>query len=425
MIRLLDKTRIPFFDYFYLLSVIIYAGMASAFVRDFGDIRTIGNAVILILTILFAIHKRVTIKRDFVFVIAVFIIWSVFTIVYNGSTKYLLWEWMRWSIFLYVAYVICKGYGYRFFVIAETVLFHLAVIGIFCWIILLIIPVPFTNFLSLFSLPSFNDVDQFTSENVLFYTIIKSNVFGGGARSEYYFLIRNCGFAWEPGAFACFMCFAVALNSLRTNVRLKNNLPLIVFLIALASTQSTTGYVTLGVMIAVWLIIYGRIGWVIALVPLILMMFNLPFISDKLVDSMEGFQDISLDNAAGSQGYDRTLSFMLLLDEFTRHPIFGYGFSEARFMQYEITTFSGLGHLLAQFGIIVFLLFGFLLIKASLLLNRHFGNKTGWMIMVAVIGMMISYMVWTQPFFIAIWLSSVFMKQSSERKLLVNYKRIE
>lgn len=422
MIRLLDKTKVSFFDYFYLLSVIIYAGMASEFVRGFGDVRTAGNAVLLALTILFALHKHVQIRMDFFLFIGVFAMWGVGTILTTGSTQFLLWESMRWSMYLIVSYVICKGYGYRFFALAETILFHLTLIALFFWVIQLIMPGTLYEVISSIALPAFNDDDRFVTSNILIYTISRSSVFGGGAGEGWYLITRNSGFAWEPGAFACFLCFAVAFNAMRTNLKFKRNLPLIVFLIALATTQSTTGYVTMGAMLAVWFLLNGKIGWAIALIPIVLMILNLPFMSEKITENMEGFQDVSLSGVQGGMGYDRTWSFMLLLEEFTLHPIFGYGFSEANFMQFEITTFSGLGHLLAQFGIIITFLFVFLLVKASLNINKYYSNRSGWMIMVAMIGMMVSYMLWTHPLFISVWMSSVFMKDRIRANVSVSPK---
>ena len=276
--------------------------------------------------------------------------------------------------------------------------------------------------LSTIALPAFNDDDRFVTSNILIYTISKSSVFGGGAGEEWYLLTRNSGFAWEPGAFACFMCFAVVFNTMRTNLRFKNNLPLIVFLTALASTQSTTGYVTMGVMLVIWLFTNGKVGWAIALIPFVLLVLNLPFMSEKIAENMEGYRDVTLDSVQGGIGYDRTWSFMLLLDEFTRHPIFGYGFSEANFMQFEMKTFSGIGHLLAQFGIVITIVFILLLVKASLNINKYYYNRSGWLMLVAMLGMMVSYMLWTHPFFIAIWMSAIFMKDRNYTQSLVSSK---
>ncbi len=408
MIKLLDKSKVSFFDYFYLLCIIIYAGQASAFAREFGDIRTVGNAVALVLTFLFAVSKKISIRKEFLIFLGVFTLYSFLVIFSTNSFHYFLWGYSKWLIYFFVAYVICKGYGYRFVVLAETILLHLAIIGVVCWIVLLIAPGPFTRFLSSFSLTPFNDNERFTSANVLVYTVILSSASG-----EYgvgYSIIRNSGFAWEPGAFACFMCFGLCFNALRTNFKLKNNLPFVVFLIALASAQSTTGYTTFAIMLAVWLIYNRKFLWLLVLIPAFLYMMKLPFLGDKIDDQLTGFSDATLQNAGQGDSFDRLLSFRILWDEFLRHPILGYGFAEPDFEKYGLHTWSGIGRLLAQYGIIMSLGFFLLLINSARKLNKFFISSSGILLVIAMIGSMVSYMIWSFPFCVVFWLLCIFME---------------
>lgn len=415
MITLLDKTKVPFFDYLYLLVIIIYAGLASAFVRDFGDIRTLGNAVALTFTIVFVLYKRVRNYRGFLVVLGIISIYSALSITSTGySSSRFLWQFSLWLIFLYVGCVICRGYGYKLFVLTETILYHLAVISLICWVLLLIMPGQFASFLQSFALPAFNDSDRFQSANVLFYTVILSSV-TDGENSDFYFLIRNSGFAWEPGAFACFMCLGIGLNMLRTGLKFKNNIPLITFLIALASTQSTTGYSIFGIMLGIWLFVNKKIGWLIVLIPAALFVLNLPFMGDKLELKSEGFNEATLANASVGEYYDRFLSLSIMWDEFLRHPLFGYGFSIPEFERFELHTWSGIGRLLAQFGICMTILFVVSLFRSAKRIGYYYYSQYGTVIAIAVLGSMISYMLWMQPFFIAIWLSCLFIENPTTK----------
>lgn len=383
--------------------------MASSFVREFGDIRTIGNAVPLALTIIFAVSKKVEFTKDFFYVVCAFTLYTIISLLVT-PTKGFLWTYSRWIIFFYVAFVIGKGYGYRFFVLAETILFHLAVISIVGWVLLLIVPVPFTNLISSISMPAFNEDERFASANVLIYTVIKSTVTEGSG--DFYSIIRNSGFAWEPGAFSCFMCFAICFNAMREKgLRLKNNKVLILFLIALATTQSTTGYSTFALMVALWLIINKKYGTLILLIPIFIVVMNLPFMNEKILEKAEGYSDATLFNASSGESFDRLLSFRLLWDEFLLHPILGYGYSNPEFVQLDIKTWSGVGRLLAQYGIIMSLIFLFSLIKSSYKISTYYSSHCGFLIIIAMIGMMVSYMTWTHPFFIVIWLSCFFIKE--------------
>ena len=425
MISLLDKSKVSFFDYFYLLTIIIYAGMASAFVREFGDIRTFGNAVALVITFAFAIYKRIGLRKDFLILLGIVSLYSAIAAIYAGySSSRLLWLFSQWLVYFYVAYVICNGYGFRFFVIAETILFHLAIVALICWVILLLIPGPFTSFLQYFALPAFNDSDRFQSANVLFYTVILSNI-TYGINDQFYFLIRNSGFAWEPGAFACFMCLGICFNMLRTELKLKNNLPLVVFLLALASTQSTTGYSIFGVMLVIWLLLNKKIGWLVLLIPAFVFVFNLPFIGEKLDMKSEGFNEVTLENAKSGEAFDRILSFRIMLDEFLRHPIFGYGFSIPEFELLELQTWSGIGRLLSQYGIIMTSIFFFSLFKSAKRIGLFLSSRYGVLLVLPILGSMISYMLWTQPFFISIWLACFLMERPSNMSnTKLNYQRI-
>lgn len=418
MIKLLDKSKVPFFDYFFLFCIIIYAGMASAFTRQFGDIRTVGNAVPLVLTIVFTLYKRIKINSKFLIVIGIYSLYSLLVVVATGSATYFLWEYSKWLMIFYIAYAICEGYGLRFFLLAETILYHLAVIGIACWVILMIIPGPFTRFISFFSLAPFNEKEFFTSANVLVYTVILSSA--AGDFESWYSIIRNSGFAWEPGAFACYLNFGICFNAIRTNMELKNNRALLVFLIALASTQSTTGYVTLLIMLAVWLIDNRRFMLISMLVPVGLLIMNLPFMKEKILFEVAGFADTSLANAQPGESFDRLLSFRILWDEFLKHPILGYGFSEPDFMKYELQTWSGLGHMLAQYGLVLSSMFLLLLVKTYKNLCILFSNRSSIMIIVAMLGSMISYMIWATPFCVAIWLSGLFIIQPTSPSLPIN-----
>lgn len=408
MIKLLDQSKIPLFDYLYLFTVIVYSGLASALVRGFGDIRTLGNAILLFLTIVFAIYKRIAVKKDFIIVISVFVLYSILTIITTGAANTFLWLFSKWIIYLFTTYVVCQGFKYRFFIISETILYHLALIAIIGWLLLLLVPGAFINFASGIALPAFNDDPMFTSFNFWVYTIIPASVLDGAG--EFYSLIRNSGFAWEPGAFACFMCLAICFNAIRTKFSLKSNFALYVFVAALLTTQSTTGYSIFCVMLMLWLIANKRFSLLLLSLPLIPVVLDLPFMGEKLMLKSEDFSYATLSGSNAGESFDRFLSFRILWDEFLRYPLFGYGYSESMIEKLDMQTWSGIGRLLAQYGACMAFLFFYLLIKSAHDLNKYFCSKAGVMIIVTFVGMMVSYMLWMQPFWIAVWMSCVFMQ---------------
>lgn len=411
MIRLLDKTKIPLFDYFYLLCVIIYAGAASAFVRELGDIRTVGNAFLLILSFLFAFHHRIRLEKSLLIPISILTVYSLCSIAFTHSSNTFLWIYSGWIIKFYIAYVVCKGYGFRFFIISETILYHLAIIAIICWILLLIFPSSFTELISSISVRWISDDPSRFSANVFFYTINIASIASGDV--GFNLVTRNAGFAWEPGAFACFVCFGICFNAIRTNLRIKNNTALYVFLVALASTQSTTGFSAFFIMLACWLAINRKFAWLIIVLAFSPFVLDLPFMSEKIGIRSEGFEDATIDNAYQGQSFDRLLSLNIMFDEFLRHPWLGYGYSIPEYAKMEITVWSGIGQMLAQYGIFMFILFFFVLLKSSKDISLHYSRRTGIMIIITMLCMMISYHIWAEPFFISIWLLCIFKKKES------------
>ena len=424
MITLLDKSKVSFFDYFYLFCVIIFAAQSSGLVRGFGDIRTVGNSFLLGMTFLYAMHRKVTIDRTFFTVVGVLTLYSALVIVATHSSEYFIYEYSRWIMVFLVSFVICKGYGYRLFIISETILYHLAIIALIGWVILILFPYQFTELASHISLKGFNEggdayADLYAEYNIIIYTINGINHLG--ETGDFYLFTRNAGFAWEPGVFACFMCFAIYFNIMRVG-RFRHNKVFFVFLIALISTQSTTGYVTFALMMIIWVATSRKLYWLLVLIPVILLGLNLPFISEKIIANTEDIRSVTLESAAQDGRYDRLFSFALLWDEFLLHPILGYGFSESTLMKYDIFVFSGIGKLLAQYGIIMSLLLLALLCNTSRNLNMITHSRMGYALLIIMLGMMISYSIWNQPFFATFWLYSVFIKGTPKQVQLTVLK---
>lgn len=398
--------RISFYEYFYMFWILIYTGYASEFVRGFGDIRTWGNGFFLILTIIFAIKQRVSQYKPLMLAIAVFTLYSVVSIAFTHSSEYFRWEYSKWVIYFFSSYVIVRGYGNRFFDISERVLVVLCTIGLIFWVGLLIIPTQTINFLSLFQIKSI-DQDAFYSLNSIIYTVNTFAVERG--LSDWALFVRNAGFAWEPGIYACIVCCGIVLNILRYDgFKFHNNINLWIFLVSLVSTESTTGFTIFGFIILIWIIQSKKFKWLILVIPLLLYSLSLPFMGDKLSVLSEGFDTTSLKGANVGEDFSRILSFKILFDEWLSHPLLGYGFSTSAVMEQELATFSGLGTVLAQYGAVVFLLFISCLLKSSRAISGLYSSKNFPYLLITIIGMMISYKVFYLPLWMSLWMFSVY-----------------
>lgn len=403
MIKLLDKSRISLFTYFFVFCFIaIYAGKASIFARDLGDIRTVGNAFALGLTAICILVNKVKFTRDYVIVVGVFLVYALVTaLAYHVMSIW--WITVHFLLITY-AYVLTKSVGSRLLVVYETIMFHLAIIGIFFWIILLVSPSLLETIVRTFQFSEPQSEDGNVAANMIIYTL--SNHEYGISEFSLSFMRRNPGFAWEPGAFASMLCLAIFCNLIRTNFRISKNAVLWVFLVALFSTQSTTGFAIMVVMLLVWLFTSRKFGWAIAVIPLALVLFNLSFFGDKLLSQQELAQSMDISNARGQQ--DRFFSLMLDWQEFLRHPILGLGCNWQNTWLaengYDISTVSGIGDLISTYGAVITLLFFWMLIKSSKAINWQYNTRNGYILIFVILMTMVSYAIWTTPIYMAFWL---------------------
>jgi hypothetical protein len=149
-----------------------------------------------------------------------------------------------------------------------------------------------------------------------------------------------------------------------------------------------------------------KIGWFSVACVFAIFVFNLPFVGEKLLSQQEALVTNDINSTSGIQ--NRFFSFSLDWQEFLRHPFLGLGcnFKGTWLNQhgYEFITISGLGELLSTYGGLISLLFVIMLIKSSLCFSKDFSIKSGWVLIIVIIGIMISYSLWRDPVFIAFWL---------------------
>ena len=418
MIRLLDKSKITLFNYFFAFCfIVIYAGCATKFARELGDIRTLGNAFALGLTILFVILNRVRFTKEYVAVIGVFLTYALITVVVYGIMS----TWWISVNFLLLTYgfVLCKSFGKKLPAVFETVLYHMSIISIFFWAIMVISPSALALIVNTFAFSEPHTEDGNVVANMIIYTLNDWN-FGS---NDFIVLLRNPGFAWEPGAFASMICLGLFCNMIRTNFRLYKNRALWVFVFTLLTTQSTTGLMIYIVMLFAWLLYKRRFLPVILGLFIAAAVFSLPFVQDKLMAEIELTQEVDF-LSPGSKNPGRLMSFLIDWHEFLRHPILGLGCNfEGTWINeqgLEISTISGIGELLSEYGAIITLLFFVMLIRSSRTINKDMGTTKVWVLPIVIIGIMISYSLWRQPIFIAFWLYCMFSVNPSKESHFVN-----
>lgn len=188
--------------------------------------------------------------------------------------------------------------------------------------------------------------------------------------SDIYFnLTRNPGFAWEPGLFATTIVIAIVFNILLNNgkINLKDK-SLVILLLALLTTFSTTGYITMLLILVLHYIIGSSLSLFtrIFVTPLIIIgsiyVYNLPFISEKLEEQSktENYRTSgSLDyweSSGESLTVQRFEGLQLDLLNIYDKPLLGYGVARANSfvcsnISQSLITSNGILKPIAMFGI--------------------------------------------------------------------------
>lgn len=383
------------------------------FARSLSTPFTIGNTFALLLTFAFIYVNKIKFNNSFLRVIALFTLYAIFTFIQNGRITS-MWLTMWWINFL-ITYVLCTYYGSKLLVVYETVIYHLSIIALIFWALYIITPGLVEGIVDIFQFSTSYSQD-IQSQNMIVYTIMDKE---RALLNEFVTLPRNAGFAWEPGAFACFLCLAIFCNIVRTNFKFKNNLHLFVLFITLLSTSSTTGYIILIFVFVLWIIISRRFLHMLYMIPLAIILFTQPFVRDKMMEEYNNIEYVNIDAFDNdiNVALGRMASLQLDWEEFLRHPIIGLGgYSEGTWLMQHgydnIATISGIGKLLSRYGIVLTIIFILLLIKSARVINQQYKTNMGWLIVVVIIGMMISYNLWTHPIFMMFWMYGLWHKPS-------------
>lgn len=420
MVTLIDrKTKVSVWAFLYMLVLLFYAGSASSFARSIGNITTLGNALILGLTVLVFIQKKIRIDRSLLVVSSVFLAFAAITSFQNRMINPM---WMiQWLVSIFITYTTVKYYKKDFFIVFETAMFWMALISLPFWICELMFQDSFREFVrSISFLQSYSE--EVNNANIIFYTVQDSVYTDNG----FSLLFRNPGFAWEPGAFSIFICLALYCNLLRTRWRIRNNLPLYVLTFVLLTTQSTTGCLIFLLMFIYKLIADRNYVLLSIMVPAIVGFSCLPFMMPKFI---EEFRDVSNftyeDLSYGANQLGRLRSLYLAWQDFLEHPVFGLGGYAYGTKLYgmgftEVSLISGIGELLSMYGSVMTTVFIVSLVLSSYNISFFYENRYSYSLIIVIIGMCISYSLWRNPLIMAFWMTYYFNNHSRYRKVIAN-----
>ena len=313
------------------------------------------------------------------------IVWCIF------SVTYCLFTQIRASQQLFRVVVILAGIAFLYYLIndaadQQTYLgFSVFILGAFSTVkiagkMLPKILINIVYFAALVSLPLY--IFQLISPNTLFEL---NNIFGLISRNNsnsiifnftYIHASRNCGFMWEPGAFAGVLIICIYINTIIIqNYKIGTRKNLVLF-VTILTTLSTLGYVTLLFPLIAVIVHRNQYRYLIPIIIVLPLLANLDFLLPKFFkESNNVSSELNKTQYATEDSQvsvSRSASIAMDYSSFSERPILGYGVdfrttsAEQIFGEYDenVIRSSGLMSLLLRFGLVGLLIYSYLIFRS-------------------------------------------------------------
>ena len=397
---------------------VLFLGDCSMFINNMDFRHNIIGAIIYFtaLVILYNHTPKPKFTKKLYISIGIVILWMIIHIPLDGGLNYLACYTLICHIA--TAFFIVRCFKANILQRFVNVIYILSAISLVCWSIEEIIGVD-----AMLSLAPFQSVNGDNCGSYIFFHVIQER----GEDLAYGF-VRNSGFTWEPGRFASLIVIAFTCNIIRYKGRMaiwsKHN---IVFLLALITTFSTTGYVAIMVVLSINLIFSPKLalwkkivfGGMFAVVAVFVM--GLSFMSEKIssranVETYISEDDRILDAIEDEDGQftvDRFEGMTLDGLNFIDAPWFGYGLDSdnsyvRRNISEKIVTSNGIVKPFAMYGALLAIPFFIFFFLGTKRLSQAYGFKLHMLLFIAIMTVSISYGWMDNPLMLAFALYSVF-----------------
>ena len=414
--NLTDSVRVSFFDYFYIFTLTIYTAHANIYVVSTSILdNPVWYSLLILLGGVLALRWRIVFNKQFYILLFGYLIY--FVAISIKFHEFRPTFFLNNAFLFFIAYSTVKALKINLFRIFEIVMTYLAVAGLFFWFIQ--IALGGDNLFNILGrIPSIEKFSNVSGDglNIILYSVQPTTM-----SLQFDFLPpRNCGFAWEPGGFAVMLAVAIFFNLFFFKSSKNSTLRFWILLIALGSSQSTTGYAIL-LVILLFYFYNKQKKLIIALWPLLIVallaVFSLPFMSEKilgLIDETENV-DAMVEWSIGREesiNPQRFASFVIAFRDFIDNPVLGLGgVNEARWtykIGANVSTITGIGNLLAQYGIIGFLFFMISSFSSSAFYSKYFMFAGKVLFFLIIVFISISYGIILLPLVMSFWLFGYF-----------------
>lgn len=408
-------------EHFFLLFIVLMAGGGCDLVYNM-DPRTnpLGTIFFYCGTIFFVFDRNNQTQSNLKRFLIILFIWVLYHLSSDKIVKYL--QYINFIVYFGAAYSLVLVFKKKLFEKIASVITLLTIFDLFLWVIQNIVGIQLMTSIAPFSGSQGTSAASFLLYNVSGERYLGLGIFG---------MMRNCGFAWEPGRYACICIIGIFCN-LMVNKSLKwsTNKGLYFLVIGLLTTFSTTGYVALLVLFCMrYLFVLKKISLrqlasiivVILSIPFIL---NLPFMRDKILSRMNSdnfFTNdayvIKLKNEGTSTfTVDRFEGIVLSLNDVVDKPLMGYGLNSEnswcrRNISDNLRISNGLTKAVAEFGIPLSLLLMIVMLLSSYRLRNCYPQcKNSFFVIFVILN--ISYNFIIDPLMMTLSMNYIFFNSS-------------
>ena len=408
----------------FMYVILLYLGGATVFTRykmvspqvDVGSVI----AIVFFIPVVFAVFKRKINYRGFFLLLLFAAVWTILQCCKWGNVE--IYSSLLWDLF--AGFVICNFYKEDIFYYYEICISKLCRIAIVLWLLSWLLP--FFPQLLIWLTP--NWINALEESNILIF----------GLQPDYFsdalLFRRNCGFAWEPGRFASLISIAIFFNLVRTRFSVQNS-NFKILLIALLSTQSTTGFSILITIIFAYLYNMNRKYFLPACIfssLIVLVLSSLPFMNEKISSlwitkshNIEFENKVSYWTLQNGETYVPQ-RFDGLLWEFyniKQDPLLGYGKNISRSFTGEtfnnkLVLYNGCLKVISILGIFWGLFYYIACFWGSAYYAKVFRFKGAFFAVLIFIEMNVSYPFQFEPVFLAMFFMPIYLRRNLRKEYL-------
>lgn len=402
--------------YFFIL--FLFAARATVLTTNLDPRSNIVGFLLFCIPTIYMIYKyRLSFKnRNLLILYSILSLWLLIHFLLGKEFRY--FDTFLLFLKILAAYSLVNLFKSRLFLLYEDTVTKLSIFCVFLWVITIIIgPLNIAKF------GLFEPATRISSASFLIYNV--ANVFDTETQL-YGGITRNCGFCWEPGLFASFIIIALVIN-LFIYKRIKKNKNFFYLSIALFTSVSTTGYIAYIVIIISYLYAksQNKIFFLLklfVLVPVLYLLYSLPFISEKIEENSQKQSFLTedtrrmdyVDNSETVITPQRFECIYLDYLNFIHSPIIGYGLNTtyvSENISENLSLTNGILKDFAKYGIIIAILLQLLLIKNSRYFSLSCNANQPFLLYVVLAILSFSYYFMELPLIASIFLYRYFLNE--------------